>query len=211
VAASTGSVSLSDGRAGALASGETTAALLALRVAGARGEDDLLAVLVSGRRSRCSRSGRSSWGSRSSATSSGGERNAVKFGDKGSGLLDGRVGEVAVNGSCNTVAEFESSSDVAVGLRATVAAATVAGLGDSGASALAGVEGAAALLAVGVDGAWPGHELVATTSEGVAGRKLMTSLDTDGNEGEGNEGSGELHGRRFKREKSQRIEDCVRE
>jgi hypothetical protein len=102
--ASTGAVGLSDGRASALAGREATAALLALTVAGALGEDNLLGVLAdrdggSSRCGRCSRGGGRSGSGRGSSSATtetasltaGSGRN-----ETGSALADGAAGRGAL-------------------------------------------------------------------------------------------------------------------
>lgn len=96
--------------------------------------------------------------------------------------LNVRVGKVAVLGTCNAAStKTKNSCDVAVGLGVAVTAASRAiGLGNIGASALAGDESTAALLAVRVLSAGTGDELVATASERVA-RWEFVSLDAHEN------------------------------
>jgi len=193
VATSATSVGLCNGRAGALARRETAATLLTVGVGAAQLEHGELARL--GRatgRSVVSRSGGSWWRCRSRGRREG---DAVKLSGKCSGSLDSRVLEVGVYVASNAGSgEAKQRCDVAVGSSGSVATSTRAvGLRNGRAGALARRETAATLLAVRVGGAGAENDLIAAAGRSELGRELVGNRD--GDEGERDEGSRELHGR----------------
>ena len=134
---STASVNLlGDNRTSTLASVETTAAICAIGVAGARTGDELCSSTIT------------------SAVASG--RCLGGGGDSG------RLGRGLGDCSGSSTAK-QRESRVAIGLCITKPTASVTFLGDDRTSTLAGVEAAAAICAIGVAGARTGDELCSST------------------------------------------------
>lgn len=103
----------------------------------------------------------------------GGKGDSVEVrAERGTGL-NGGVTEVTVDGTRNAVAEAQGGGNVTVGFSVAEATAAVAGLGDGRTGALAGVEGATALLTVGVPSTGTCDELVTTAREGIARGEIV--------------------------------------
>jgi len=192
-------VGLSNIGAGAFTGGESAAALLAVGVGRARLRDKVRAEGSTARGGGGSSRRRIIRGAGSRARATGGRAGggrdgvgkAIKLSNKlGSGLdLGGSEGTTL--STCDTVLEAESGGDVTVGGTVIEAAATITvGLSDVRAGALAGGEGAATLLALGVVGARLRDE-ARTKLAGLDGHGQ--DLELGSSEGKNNSGE-ELHG-----------------
>jgi hypothetical protein len=144
---SAGAVGLGDGRAGALAGREAAASLLALAVAGALDEDDLLGVLAGRDSSGCSRSSRCG-GCGGCSRSPSPTLTSLR-------VVDARSGDLAAEGDGGNV----------VGGDVAEPTSTVTLLGNDGGGTLAGLEATARGGAVGVRSTDTSDELGAGTGK----------------------------------------------